>query len=103
MSKQLKIINADRYVNELSPDSEQMLMAVIEFIDAKSTVLLHETLHGHIATIDKKEGRFVPGCEGQPARLGVEEMAFFTGLYGFRWVEACTGKIVIGFTNKAAQ
>lgn len=100
MKKKLNIIKNDSDVAELCVSSEEMLLAVIKQFSLNSEVILFETIHGHIAMMKVKEGHFVQGDEGKPARLGIEELNFLKGLSVFRHIEATTDQIKIGFTNK---
>jgi len=97
----LEIIPNDEDVENLNPESQEMLKCVIDYFDLKENVTLYETLHGHIAKMQKKDFHFVPGSEGEPARLGEEQLSFLSKLCGFRWVEATADTLQIGFTNSS--
>lgn len=95
----ISIKKNDSDVRDLSAASSAMLETIIAKYHLNNSVCLFETLHGHIAKLTSKEGRFIPGTEGQPARVDKNDFEFLSALPGFRWVEFATDNIKIGFQN----
>ena len=100
MLNNISVIKNDTDVRDLSPASDAMLATVIERYSLKPEVSLFETLHGHIALMEKKAGHFIPGNETKPARMHIEDFIFLQELPGFRWIEATNKEIKIGFHNQ---
>ena len=96
----LHIVKADIDVSDITDNAQTMLACVRKNYSCEPTILLHETIHGHIAVLTRLKNFYVPGCESFPLRLDASDFTFLSALPGFRWVEATSRKISLGFTNE---
>lgn len=95
----MKIIKNDSFVADLKCPAIAMLKSVVAEFNCIEEVAVFETIHGHIAELKKKEGRYIPCRENTPERLDIDSLVFLSRLKGFRWVEAMHGGLSIGFEN----
>lgn len=93
----LNIIKAQPDVADITSKATAMLASVCNAYSCEKNVLIHETIHGHIAVMTRMRNSYVPGYESVPLRLDSSDFAFFGSLPGFRWVEATARQISIGF------
>lgn len=99
-----ELIAADSDVRPLSAEGQEFVKKVMAKFDTQTKATVHETLHGHVVTIKRKEGRFVPGTEGQAGRMDADDALFFLAIGGkrLRWFEVCTDRILLGIDDEAA-
>ena len=98
-TKLTAIGKAGNDVQDLTPHSVALLSIVAKHFDCDGSVFLYETIHGHIAFLNRREGTFFTKDAHLPMRLGLETANFIQTLKGFRWIEPSNGSVRIGFTN----
>lgn len=96
----IHIIKAFTDVSDLTSNSLNLLASFSGNYGCEKTVLIHETIHGHIAVFTRMSNLGIPGQEGLPLRLDASDILFLGTLPGFRWIEATSRKISLGFTNE---
>ena len=96
----LHIVKACPDVADIKTRALSMLGSVCNAYSCEKTVLIHETIHGHIAVMTRMSNFYIPGQESIPLRLDASDFAFLGTLPGFRWIEATSRKISLGFTNE---
>lgn len=95
----LSFIPANPRVTPLTESSVSLLEAIQERFNTKCYVVIHETLHGHMASFTRVENALVPGAESLPLRLDKTDFQFLANQPAIRWIEATCGKVAIGFNN----
>lgn len=91
------VIHADDCVQELNKGGHEIISKVMSRYESYPMASLHETLHGHIVTINRTKNCYVPGSEGKPARMTPEDAEFFLSLgENIRWFEMYTDRILLG-------
>lgn len=83
-----KVLSEKQFSLVLDTVNEYELMPEIE---------VFETVHGHIAQMTRREGRYTLGSEGKPARLDKNDLVFFTAMGdNLRHFELSTNRVLIG-------
>ena len=94
----MNLIKNDPYVASIDCAKMALIRQVFDKYPIQDKVYLFETIHGHIATLNFKAGRFLPHQENTPARLDNEELQFWIQLAPkLRWFEVGHGIIEIAF------
>lgn len=91
----MNIIKQDNEVQDLNDLQQTQVEQIKNYFDCLEDVTLFETIHGHIAHITFKEGRFVPGTECDARRIDITDMKFLATVAP-RWVELYNGYIKVG-------
>ncbi len=96
----MNIITQGEDVTNLDKLQIRLIEMLVEHFELSDTVLLNETIHGHIVDIEKV--KFFERDRGVVARLNVEDINLITDLMndygddGLRWVEVYKDKIKVG-------
>ncbi len=93
----IEVVLADKDTKPLSPEQEAMVCAVMDNYPVERRITVHETIHGHIVTLKRKSGRYIPGTEDKPARLSLEDLTFLAEFgESLRWVEMASDTVKLG-------
>lgn len=92
----VELIKAESSDNDISPEGRAIVEKIAAQFPVKPRVLIYETIHGFIASVDKSEGTYPPADAGKPGRLDREDALFFAGLDGLRWFEVTQSLITVG-------
>lgn len=90
----MRLINNDDYVKPLKCKNLALIKRVYDALNLDSNnayqqdVYLFETIHGHIVTFRKKEGRYFNWATQSGARMDNESLKLYASLIDcVRWVE----------------
>lgn len=93
-------IKNDEFVTTITEQSESALCSIAIQFDCKPVVHIMETIHGHIAILEKDT--VVPkGSADMACSLDMEQMRYFTeGFEGVRYVSTSRGALTVAFDNR---
>ncbi len=94
------IIDNDNDVKSINEAQTAVAQRIFDQYPIKAPVYIFETIHGHIARFNFKEGRFIKQDENKPARQDAESLRFWSDIgEDLRWFEVGHGVIKVGLKD----
>lgn len=91
----------DDDVMPIDEGQEAMIKRIFEQFPIQEPVHIFETIHGHIAKFNFKEGNFIPTQKDKPQRLDANDLKFWSEVGGdLRWFELGHGVIQVGLKEQ---